>query len=210
MARLSYTRLSSFPSFLLKSTGMRGWARTRQLRGISRCYVAHVSLSLSLSFLFVVFSFSLLPRRKRNSSFSLIEPVVLNDGRPLLRHTRTGETGPLFPEPTGQMHLGKLSPGSVFYTHESLCARHSFSFFFSSLLLLFGRWKCRRRYTTCLPVSRLPGMHSYKGRLTAEMRRRNKWHVDVTKEQPLVFFCGFSFVCLPTFLLSLLCVPLSI
>jgi len=97
---------------------------------VAATWPTSLSLSLSLSFLFVVFSFSLLPRRKRNSSFSLIEPVVLNDGRPLLRHTRTGETGPLFPEPTGQMHLGKLSPGSVFYTHESLCARHSFSFFF--------------------------------------------------------------------------------
>lgn len=115
--------------------------------------------------------------------------------------TRTGETGPLFPEPTGQMHHSekkKLSPGSVFYTHESLCARHSFSFL---LLLFLGRWKCRRTrtYTTCLPVSRRPaGMFGCKGLLTAEMRRRNKWHVDVTKEQPLVVL-RFSFVCLPYF-----------
>jgi hypothetical protein len=58
--------------------------------GSSEASVCTFSLSLS-HFLFVVFSFSLslslLPRRKRNSSFSLIEPVVLNDGRPLFRHT---------------------------------------------------------------------------------------------------------------------------
>lgn len=122
---------SLLPLRFLPCSGMRLGAGPEAPR--HRCFVALTNYSSTLASLmccFVLFfSFFFLlssAERKRNSSFSLIEPVVLNDGRPPETHAQV-KRGPLFPEPTGQMH--QLSPESVFYTHESL-ARHSFFFSF--------------------------------------------------------------------------------
>lgn len=108
--------------------------------GSSEASVCTFSLSLS-HFLFVVFSFSLslslLPRRKRNSSFSLIEPVVLNDGRPLFRHTHRWNGAPF---PRAHWANAPLGKKKTFTGERLLHAREPLRaplFFFSSSFI-FG------------------------------------------------------------------------
>ena len=82
---------------------------------------------------------------KTNSSFSLIEPVVLNDGRPCSSdlHTRTGETGPPF-----QAHWANAATftGRLTRTRRARAPPSFFFFFFLSCR------KCRRQPCTCFHV----------------------------------------------------------